>query len=275
MKINELFLSIQGEGKFTGVPSVFVRLTGCNLSCSFAGGSVCDSMYAAHPGRPDEVKNVPINELSYAIGQLLDQIGDEDGDMSHIVITGGEPLLQQNAIIDLMEQLAEDSTHNAITIETNGSIQPNMDLFGKDVFWSVSPKLSTSCCFEGTNVPETQQLIHKRARINPDALASIICSGDDYQLKFVYSGQESVNEIKELIAEVTKWAEDKSRGQLGALDVNYRLDHINEHIMLMPEGATIEQLEKTAPEAVQACIKNGWRYCDRTHIRIWNDKRAV
>lgn len=269
--INEIFgPTIQGEGKYTGTPSVFVRTNGCNLRCAFKG-SLCDTPYTSHC--PEKSNMMDTELLATKVGGLLEKIGG-DSDNAHIVITGGEPMLQQEALLDFLEALHDSGCYNKVTIETNGSIPPFEDFSNYDVFWSVSPKLSTSCCFEGTNVPEAMQEQHKAHRINTSALASIAMSGDDYQLKFVYSGPETIDEIKEILGNIRKevialqgpWARDI---------IEYRLDDIDRHIMLMPEGTTNEQLSATAPGAVQACIENGWVFCDRAHIRIWGDKRAV
>lgn len=275
LAVNEIFLSIQGEGRYTGTPSVFVRLNGCNLRCCFAGGSVCDTPYTSHC--PEKSKMMDTDELAKKVVEIVGQIGGSEGN-SHIVITGGEPMLQQEAILDFLEKLGDDyDCFSPVTIETNGTISPD-DKFSKyDVFWSVSPKLGTSCCFAGTDVPEYMREQHRQKRINIDALANIITmSGDDYQLKFVYSGQESVDEIKSIISLV----KDRVRDDLQAGDyirgiIDIYLEAIDRHIMLMPEGITNEQLTASAPGAVQACIENGWVFCDRAHIRIWGDKRAV
>lgn len=270
--INEVFgPTIQGEGKFTGTPSVFVRLNGCNLRCAFKG-SLCDTPYTSHC--PEKSVMYEVAELAKAIVERIDCIGGHC-ENSHIVITGGEPMLQQEAILSLLDVLHyEYDCFNQVTIETNGSIPPYEDFDSEEIFWSVSPKLSNSCNFEGTDVPEAMQEQHRKSRINISALASIVMSGKDYQLKFVYSGPETVMEIQALIGDIKEeiiglqgpWAQDI---------IQHRLDEIDRHIMLMPEGTTNEQLTKTAPGAVQACIEQGWIFCDRAHIRIYGDKRAV
>lgn len=260
MKVNEIFTSVQGEGKFTGYPSVFVRLSACNLCCAFKGGSVCDSMYAAHPSSKSEVTDMTPKELAERISQELDKIGGHY-DNSHIVLTGGEPLVQQKAIVELIKCLHAKDIWNDMTIETNGSIVPCEDLLDREsIFFSISPKLSTSCCFEGTDVPETLQENHKKNRINIEALQTFVNRGF-YQLKFVYSGADCIQEIQELLEAI----EPIEQARL----------EVSSHVLLMPEGITSEQLGGTDAEAVEACIANGWRYCDRVHIRIWGDKRGV
>ena len=99
MKINEIFYSIQGEGKWSGRPNIFIRTTGCNLRCSF-----CDTTYAYEDGAEMEVNDILKQISKYSC--------------QYICITGGEPLLQ-NEIIDLIDILLGEKYK--ISIETNGS----------------------------------------------------------------------------------------------------------------------------------------------------------
>lgn len=273
ISINEFFgPTIQGEGRYTGTPSVFVRLNGCNLRCAFKG-SICDTPYTSHC--PEKAKVYDTEELARRVVNLIEKIGG-DCENSHIVITGGEPLLQQEELIDLLVALRDDEDcYNMVTIETNGTIIPDESFRPFGIFWSVSPKLSTSCCFDGTEVPEKMREMHKNCRINLEALSSIVMSGDDYQLKFVYSGPESVTEIKEIIESIKKNVRASLQKDYAKDIIELRLSQIDQRVMLMPEGTTNEQLSQSAPGTVQACIENGWIFCDRAHIRIWGDKRAV
>jgi 7-carboxy-7-deazaguanine synthase len=103
MKINicEIFRSLQGETLRAGLPSLFIRLSGCNLNCAY-----CDTPQAKKDGRPEE------------IGAII-KIADEQKDIDHITITGGEPLLQPNSVILMQKLLAAG---HPIQIETNGSL---------------------------------------------------------------------------------------------------------------------------------------------------------
>lgn len=270
--INEIFgPTIQGEGQFAGTPSVFIRLNSCNLRCCFRN-SICDTPYTSH--NPEKRTLSETHEVAKEVATLIDKIGGNP-ENSHIVITGGEPLLQQDALIDLIAQLEAENIWNKITIETNGTIKPDPRLLeATDIFWSVSPKLSTSCCFEGTKVSEAARAHHRKTRINLDALATIVMSDQDYQLKFVYSGPECITEIKELITGIKQQVLTCDNEYVRST-IDHKLSEIDSHIMLMPEGITNEQISVSAQEAVQYCIENGWKFCDRLHIRIWGDKRAV
>lgn len=99
-KINEIFLSLQGEGTRTGLPCILVRLTGCNLTCTW-----CDTAYAR-----DEGTDTPLNEILVRIGELK---------CKRVELTGGEPLLQPGAL-ELLERLCDDGYETLV--ETNGSV---------------------------------------------------------------------------------------------------------------------------------------------------------
>ncbi len=100
MRITEIFFSIQGEGRLAGVPTVFVRTTGCHLRCSW-----CDSAYAFHGGK----------ELS--LDEILDAVAEHP--TRHVCFTGGEPLLQKEAV-ELVTRLLDTDHH--VVVETSGSL---------------------------------------------------------------------------------------------------------------------------------------------------------
>lgn len=98
MKVNEIFLSIQGEGLLTGFPTVFVRFTGCNLRCSY-----CDTAYSYYEG------------VEMSVGEILERI--QGYGYKRVCLTGGEPLLQGE-----LQYLLDMLTGYRVTVETNGSI---------------------------------------------------------------------------------------------------------------------------------------------------------
>ena len=124
LDVNEIFYSIQGEGPLVGVPTLFLRLNGCNLRCSW-----CDSKYTWEE-TPESYSIDSIQEQLDKMSQRYNQA------CKHLVITGGEPLLQQDALYDLIGMLYDYH----ITIETNGTIDPHSDLFDQVSLWMVSPK---------------------------------------------------------------------------------------------------------------------------------------
>ena len=177
MKISELFFSIQGEGELTGVPSVFVRTSGCNLRCRW-----CDTKYASW--KP-EGENVTINDL-------LDKVCSYPA--RHVVISGGEPMIAKG-IEEFTQLLKESGKH--ITIETAGTIAPNgiqCDLA------SLSPKLSDSTPMEGDINKEWIDR-HESKRLDYDILSEWVNSYN-FQLKFVVSKEEEIKEIQNVISRI-------------------------------------------------------------------------
>ncbi len=269
----EMFCSIQGEGRFTGKPSIFVRVAGCNLRCVF-GNSRCDTPYSSF--ELEKPKWNTVQEAAMAFGELF----EKNPKVQHVVITGGEPMLYKAQIKEFLSAIQHAENGFIITIETNGTL-PAIDPWEDDEdctnwidLWSISPKLSTSVDHQCKFLTEAQRDVHNKIRINIDSLSSYIsatfeankansqwgpdmegCIKPSYQLKFVYSGEDSVKEIKEILS---------------------KLPYVNEeNVMLMPEGTTNDQLSKISQECADVCIREGWQFCDRLHIRIWGDKRGV
>ena len=177
MKISELFFSIQGEGELTGVPSVFVRTSGCNLRCRW-----CDTKYASW--KP-EGENVTINDL-------LDKVCSYPA--RHVVISGGEPMIAKG-IEEFTHLLKESGKH--ITIETAGTISPNgiqCDLA------SLSPKLSDSTPKEGDINKEWIDR-HESKRLDYGILSEWV-NLYNFQLKFVVSKEEEIKEIQNVISRI-------------------------------------------------------------------------
>ena len=171
MKIAELFYSIQGEGALVGVPSVFVRTSGCNLRCSW-----CDTPYTSWQPEGTDL----------SLQQILDEVKAHPA--RHVVVTGGEPMIAPD-IIPLTEQLRAAGLH--ITVETAGTVfQPvACDLM------SISPKLSNS-------TPEGRWAAqHDRLRIQPDVLRELM-GRYQYQLKFVIARPEDMEEVRDLVREL-------------------------------------------------------------------------
>jgi 7-carboxy-7-deazaguanine synthase len=167
LKIAELFYSLQGEGGLIGVPSVFVRTSGCNLRCVW-----CDTPYTSwQPEGTD-----------WTLQQILDEVRAHPA--RHVVITGGEPMIQPE-IVALTQRLRVAGLH--ITIETAGTVfQPvACDLM------SISPKLANSTP-EGSWAAQ-----HERLRMQPAVLAELMARYD-YQLKFVVEKPEDLEEIRAL-----------------------------------------------------------------------------
>lgn len=175
MLISEIFYSVQGEGRLAGVPSVFVRTSGCNLRCSW-----CDTPYASWHPEGDELSVAAIMERVLVHPTRF------------VVVTGGEPMIAKN-MPELLAALREAGKH--ITIETAGTIAPNgvpCDLA------SISPKLKHS-----TPGPETGAWAerHERTRLQPEVLRAW-CAGYDCQWKFVVTDEASLAEAEQVIASI-------------------------------------------------------------------------
>ncbi|GIK17701.1 MAG: 7-carboxy-7-deazaguanine synthase [Planctomycetota bacterium] len=173
MRISEIFFSIQGEGKLFGIPSAFIRTTGCNLRCTW-----CDTPYASWTPEGEDM----------TIDAILDRIAPYP--TRFVVLTGGEPLLQ-NDVVELTRRLRDDGRH--ITIETAATVyKPVMcDLA------SLSPKLanSTPLARDGGKFAEA----HERDRFQPDVIEAFIRTAPDFQLKFVVEREQDLEEIDRML----------------------------------------------------------------------------
>jgi len=151
IKVNEIFYSIQGEALFTGCPSVFVRLTGCNLRCSY-----CDTIYAYNEGRDMEIPDI-LHRLS-------------DYNCRIVEITGGEPLLQDETPA-LVDRLLE--SNYTVLIETNGSM--NINMINEKCIKIVDIKCPSS------NESDKNDLQNLKRLSSHDQIKFVIGNRDDYE----------------------------------------------------------------------------------------------
>ena len=278
IKVSELFYSIQGEGRYMGVPSVFLRTFGCNFSCSGFGmpkGEVsverdnvarnvdqysqyrdlplvntgCDS-YASWDPRFKHLSPVlSTDSIAKAIVELLPHKRWKD---EHLVITGGEPLLgwqkQYPYLLehDLMQGLEE------LTFETNGT-QPLLEEFYdymdygwksgerdfSELTFSVSPKLSVS----GEKWEDA---------IKPGVVADYCTVGFTY-LKFVISSEEDAQEAEQAVKEY------KDGGYWGP-------------VYLMPVGGVESVYNLNNKKVAQLAMKMGYRYSDRLQVPLFKNE---
>jgi 7-carboxy-7-deazaguanine synthase len=168
LKIAELFYSLQGEGSLVGVPSFFIRTSGCNLRCAW-----CDTPYTSWNPEGAEV----------TLDAIMAEAGRHRG--RHVVVTGGEPMIAPE-IVDLTARLREAGMH--ITIETAGTVFKPVacDLM------SISPKLANSTP-EGSWAAQ-----HERLRTQPEILARLMAEYE-YQLKFVIAQPGDLDEVHALV----------------------------------------------------------------------------
>ena len=237
LPINEVFCSLQGEGTLAGMPSVFVRTSGCNLRCWF-----CDSYHTSW-----EPTHGWMN-----VGDLVEDVQSHDAE--HVVVTGGEPLLHDE-IETLLGRLDDEGYH--VTVETNGTVHrdTHIDLA------SISPKLASS-----TPTPDRPpaggdadigvwEEKHERERLDMDALTALV-EDYDFQLKFVVTDRADVEEATALVDRLRDAAATRIR---------------DADILLMPEGTTRERLAETRDLTAELALEYGYRYTPRLHVDLWND----
>lgn len=179
MFIAELFYSIQGEGELTGVPSVFIRTSGCNLRCTW-----CDTKYASWTPEGEELSIAEIVKRALAFPA------------QHCVLTGGEPMVAKQ-IDSLAAELRAAGKH--ITIETAGTLAP--DEIACDLA-SLSPKLSNSTPAPGS-ISDGWRERHEKQRLQPAVLQQWI-DRYPYQLKFVVESAADLAEIEQLLIEIDR-----------------------------------------------------------------------
>ncbi len=222
----EIFLSIQGEGVSLGTQSVFLRLALCNLACTW-----CDTKYTWDWDHYDYHREA----MELTRQQVEEQVCKFP--CHHMVITGGEPLLQKRALGPLVRSLKERGF--SFEVETNGTIQPGEVLEETIDQWNVSPKLTNS-----GNPAASREV--------PRALSTFSRLPNAY-FKFVISELEDMEEVRDLMQ---------------------RYGIPRERVILMPEGRTVREVRQRGRWLAQACVEEGYRFTTRMHILLWGDKRG-
>lgn len=273
--------TIQGEGKYVGKPSIFVRFFGCTLHCpgfSMPRGQktteVDEIVKTLDKYGDDDLKNLPLCKTGcdsypawrkecrrfskeYTVQQLASKVLDLVPQTAnicdyHIVFTGGEPLLYQDLLVDLISRLSSEGCFN-FTFETNGTVALKPDFINKinDILefsnviitFSCSPKLSIS----GHTIEET--LFPERVKTFNEILDS------ELYLKFVIRDEKDIEEVR--------------RFSEAYINTGVYL----EDIYLMPEGGTVcNETSLTEQETVNLCIKYGYRYSPRLHLQLFGNK---
>lgn len=246
LKVSEIFATIQGEGVTTGLPSVFIRLALCNLHCKW-----CDAFYTWNwIGTPfihddgDTTKVDPDKEIKEMTSEdIIEEVQKLSGEnIRNVVITGGEPLMQQRSpeFISLLVDLK--TLYYTIEIETNGTIIPTDDVDAFVTQYNVSPKLNNS-----------GNPINQRFVIRAECY---FAKSPKAWFKYV----------------VTNDHED-----LAEIEADIRMCNIPPNkILIMPEGRSQKEIGKRAKELVELCKQRGWRYCNRLQVQIWDkDLRGV
>lgn len=235
----EIFHTLQGEGRHTGRPSVFLRASLCNLSCHW-----CDTPYTwnwedtdhAHEGGEKYRRDEQILDLS--TGAIVEAVSAFP--CRNYVFTGGEPLLQERNWVELMAALSAEDPGSAYEVETNGTLLPGAEFLDRIGQCNVSPKLSNS------RVPE-------ELRCKPDVLRGFAATGKA-DFKFVAGEVADLAEILDLV-DACELPRDR--------------------VFLMPRARTVAELDETAPVVAKLALDNGFRFSDRLHLRLYGAKRGT
>lgn len=235
----EIFYSIQGEGPKLGAPSIFVRLSRCNLYCSW-----CDTPYTWNWQSTDfrHEKGVKYERKSATVLMDIPAILEKivNFPCHRVIFTGGEPLLQQQELIELMQSLRLRESGYIFEIETNGTIVPSAALQSHVSLNVVSPKLANSGVKYALRLQQAAMDYFSQSTVSV--------------FKFVVENSSDIREVLEL-CQHHKVAASR--------------------VFLMPQGTTTAELNERSPLIVQACQKHGFRYSDRLHIRLFGNQPGV
>lgn len=240
--------TIQGEGKKIGTPSIFIRFGRCNMQCAGFGVQYttpngdtkqsCDSYYASDIAFKNLwTKYKTYKELVKEVDKIIPNYKID------IVITGGEPLLywEDDEFQNLLKYYITKGYN--ITIETNGSLDIDFKYdWQKKILFSISVKLSNS-----------QEPLSKR--VNKQALTNMLNFTSESYLKFVVDKSflsQASKEIDDIIKSIPKC-----------------------EIYIMPLGNTKELIDTNSEAVINFVLQKGYKYSDRIHIRVWNNKKGV
>lgn len=247
----EHFYSIQGEGRYSGSPSIFFRFGGCNMKCEGFncqeiapdGTKVlgCDTVYAVNKEHFSQ-NWVEIKSSK----ELLNILNIYDLPRSvDIVLTGGEPLIYANekVFVEFLEALHKKG--HRITFETNASLRVDFEKFPiyKKCIFALSVKLSNS------NEPFSK-------RVRGDIINSIASNAKEAFFKFSIDAESITLGLEEEISEII-------------------LHSPATQVYCMPLGGNKEEVEANTEPLIEFCKSKGYNFSDRLHIRIWDQNKGV
>lgn len=247
LSVSEHFYSLQGEGVTTGVPAIFLRLAGCNLMCGGQGTERDGKLHDGATWRCDTIE-VWLKGRSKTYPELIAEMDGSYGFLSrlregaHLVVTGGEPLLQEKGILGFLEYL--ETTHHLrpiIEVETNGTCLPSEKLAERVRHWNCSPKLSNS----GMAVS---------LRIFPEVLRWFDAQ-PGIMFKFVIDQEYDWKEI---------FQDFISPGLCS-----------KSNLVLMPAADSLAALLEKNKLVADICIRECVRMCTRLHVEIWDRLTGV
>ena len=249
--LTEQFFSIQGEGKYAGVPSYFLRTGGCNLSCPGFGATYevngevrygCDTYFAVDSSYAKQWVKVDVSAL------LIEQLQNEFAKIGYnpnMVITGGEPLMYHadKTFYEVVSWLVEEGIQ--ITFETNGTVEIDFDLYPvyRSCIFALSLKLANS------GEPASKRIV-------PQALKNLQSHSQETFLKFTIDKElvettaiDEINEIREILPKL--------------------------EVFCMPVGESRDTIWRNDKAVFEFCMKHNFRYSDRLHIRVFDTTQGV
>lgn len=278
LKVSEIFYSAQGEGRFVGVPSVFLRTFGCNFTCSGFGcapgeksteadevaknihlykdftnlplvNTGCDSYASWHPAFKDYSPTIETEDLVKKMLALTpaNKWLQTNGNDVHLVITGGEPLLGWQRVYEELLSNSDMQDLENLTFETNGTQNlqyrfsdylQEWNKVGREITFSVSPKLSAS----GELWSEA---------IRPDTVTSYENYGTVY-LKFVLDSEQHFDEVDQAVSE-------------------YRAAGFSGKIYVMPQGGVVTPYAQNRVNVADWALARGYNYSPRLHVDLWGN----
>ncbi len=277
IRVAEIFYSLQGEGLYTGTPSLFMRVFGCNFKCrgfAMPYGELSDEYLKVDPAKYEKYEDLPLVHTgcdSYAswdarfkhlsqwmtIPQIVDKMQEllPDGKFGnvHLIITGGEPLLGfQKHYVELLNEIYNrEMDHSHLTFETNGTQLLHDDLKTflnensyhyadlKETTFSISSKLPSS----GEDW---------KIAINPEVVFDYLESGSNAYFKWVISSEQDWYDVQQ------------------AINV-YGAGGVNIPVYLMPAGGTAEHYEKNKKWVAELAMRAGLRYSQRLQVDLWKN----
>ena len=235
----EIFDTIQGEGRNIGHHTAFVRLSECNQHCNFCDTAFTWAFKPELGDAHDDGRTFLRSEwqTQREVTEVADRVFAAND--KSVVITGGEPMMQQAAVTNLIKELRKKNPDYHAEIETAGTLAPTDELAELLSQINVSPKLSSS----GNDI---------RKSLKERPLKKLAEAGADF--KFVVTSQQDIDEIL-MVVEMAQVSPD--------------------HVYLMPEGRTPEEIQRHGDMIADLCKEHGFNLTTRLHVLLWGDKKNV